>query len=142
MAKRNALIKEVEAKKFINSLAYKLKEISEFEMPKWAHYVKTSAAKQRPPEKDWWHTRAASILRKIYVKGVIGVERLRSEYSSKKSRGAKPERVYKTSGKIIRTILQQAEKAGFIEKRKENRLGRQLTRKGLAFMNEVIEKVK
>ncbi|MBU2496817.1 MAG: 40S ribosomal protein S19 [Nanoarchaeota archaeon] len=142
MAKSKILIREVEAKKFIDTLASKLKEIPEFEIPKWAIFVKTSAAKQRPPEKEWWHTRAASILRKVYVKGTIGTERLRSEYSSKKSRGAKPERVYKASGKIIRTILQQAEKAGLLEKRKDGKLGRQLTKKGLEFMNQVIENVK
>lgn len=142
MAQSKALIRQVEAKKFIDSLAYKLKEIPEFEMPKWAHFVKTSAAKSRPPEEEWWHIRAASILRKIYLKGVIGTEKLRGIYSSKKERGAKPERVYKAGGKIIRTIFNQAEKAGFVEKRKEGKLGRQLTKKGLGFLNQIIDGVK
>lgn len=143
MAQSKALIHEVEAEKFIVSLADKLKTIPEFEQPKWAYFVKTSAAKERPPQEEWWHIRAASILRKIYLKGVIGVERLKGQYSSKKDRGAKPERVYKTSGKIIRTILQQAEKAGFIEKRdKDDNPGRQLSKKGLEIMNQVIQEVR
>ncbi|OYT41179.1 30S ribosomal protein S19e [Candidatus Pacearchaeota archaeon ex4484_26] len=141
MAQSKALIKQVEAKKFIDSLATKLKEMPEFEVPEWAHFVKTSAAKSRPPQEEWWHIRVASVLRKIYLKGVIGVERLRGIYSSKKERGAKPERVHKAGGKIIRTILQQAEKASFVEKRKEGKRGRQLTKKGLEFMNQVINEI-
>jgi len=77
MAQNKALIHQVDAAKFISSLAPKLKEIPEFKMPEWAHFVKTSAAKERPAEGDWWYIRAASILRKIYLKGVIGVEKLR-----------------------------------------------------------------
>lgn len=143
MAKSKALIHEVDAAEFIASLASRLKELKEFEMPYWASFVKTSAGKVRPPHSvDWWYIRAASILRKIYVNGVMGVERLRREYSNKKSRGAKPERVYKSGGKIIRTILQQAENAGFVEKRKEGKLGRQLTKKGLEFLNKIIEEIK
>ncbi len=142
MAQSKALIHQVDAKKFIDSLASKLKEMPEFEMPQWARFVKTSAAKERPPQEDWWHIRAASILRKVYQSGVVGIEKLRGKYTSKKDRGAKPERVYKAGGKIIRTALQQAEKAGFVEKRKEGKLGRQLTKKGLEFLNKVIEEVK
>ena len=34
--------------------------------PIWASFVKTGSHADRPPhEKDWWHTRCASILRKI-----------------------------------------------------------------------------
>ena len=140
MAKGKAVIHEVEAGKFVNLLATELKEIPEFKMPDWALYVKTSAAKARPPKQGWWYIRTASILRKVYVKGTIGVEKLRAAYSSKKSRGHKKERVYKAGGKIIRTILQQSEKAGFLEKRKDGKLGRQLTKQGLDFLNKVIEK--
>lgn len=142
MAQSKALIHQVDIRKFIDSLASKLKEIPEFEMPEWARFVKTSAAKQRPPQDEWWHIRAASILRKIYLKGVVGVEKLRGQYSSKKNMGVKPERVYKSGGKIIRTILQQAETAGFVEKRKEGKLGRQLTKKGLEIMNKIIQEEK
>ncbi len=143
MAQSKALIHQVQAERFINSMASKLQAVPEFSIPEWALYVKTSAGKARPPyEKNWWQMRAASILRKIYAKGTIGVEKLRKEYTTKKNMGHKPERVYKAGGKVIRTILQQAEKAGFLEKRKEGRLGRQLTKKGLEFMNEVITQTK
>ena len=38
-------------------------------------------APTRPPhERDWWHTRCASLLRKIYLNGPIGVGRLCAKY--------------------------------------------------------------
>ena len=140
---KGALIHEVDAGKFLDSLATKLMEIPEFKMPNWAEFVKTGAAKERLPQSnDWWYKRAASILRKLYVKGVIGVERLSAEYSHKKNRGVKPERVYKGGRKIIRAILQQAEAAGFVEKRQDSNPGRQLTKNGLVFLNKVVSEVR
>ena len=53
----------------------------------------------------------------------------------------KPERFRKASGKMIRTMLQQAEAAGLLEKFLEvvkgKRLGRQLTAKGKEFLEGV-----
>ncbi|MEM2784939.1 MAG: 40S ribosomal protein S19 [Candidatus Pacearchaeota archaeon] len=110
------LVHEIEPMKFILALASELKKMPEFKMPEWAMFVKTGAAKERPPEeKDWWYIRAASILRSVYIRGVVGVSRLRVKYGSRKNRGMRPEKFYKASGKIIRTILQQATKAGLVE---------------------------
>ena len=75
--------------------------------------------------------------------GVVGVERLRTKYGSKKNRGMKPERFVKASGKILRTILQQADAAGFTEIAKDikgvrsKRPGRQLTQKGKEFLESI-----
>jgi small subunit ribosomal protein S19e len=132
---------DVEAKTFIENLAKKIKEMKEFSMPEWAKYVKTSRGNERPPDNpDWWYYRAASILRKLYIKGVIGVERLRKEYKRRKRNKAYPASVYKAGGKIIRTILQQAEKAGFVEKVKEKK-GRQLTKKGKEFLEKLAKEI-
>lgn len=138
-----AIIYEVPPEKFIVELAERLKKIPEFEMPKWALFVKTSVAKERPPERrDWWYIRAASVLRTIYLKGIIGVSRLRAKYSSRKNRGMRPEKSYKASGKIIRVILQQATKAGFVELVKNKRVGRRLTKKGKEFLEKIAEEIK
>ena len=67
----------------------------EFEMPEWAAFVKTSTSKLRPPAEEWWHLRAASILRQIYLKGLLGVEKLRTKYGSKKDRGAKKSKFFR-----------------------------------------------
>jgi small subunit ribosomal protein S19e len=130
---------EVPAAEYNKKLAAKLKSMEEFKMPEWALFVKTGISKIRPPEdNEYWYARAASILRQIYKVGVVGVNRLRTKYGSKKNRGMKPEMFMKASGKIIRTILQQAEKAGFLEKVKEGkRFGRRLTKSGKDFLESI-----
>src|SRR3989344_2075109 len=91
-------------------LAEALKKENLFEKPDWVDFVKTSTHKKRPTtEPDFWHKRAASILRQIYIKEVVGVERLRTRYGGKKDRGVQPPEFRKSGGKIIRKILQQAE---------------------------------
>ncbi|MEM2956017.1 MAG: 30S ribosomal protein S19e [Candidatus Pacearchaeota archaeon] len=136
---------DIEPGKYVEALAKKLgeKEFLEFfEMPTWAYFVKTSAARARPPaESDWWLKRAASILRQVYIKGVIGVEKLRTRYGGRKDRGMRPKEFRKGSGKIIRTILQQAEKAGLLEKVKDKRSGRKLTKKGKQLLDAVAKEL-
>jgi small subunit ribosomal protein S19e len=129
-------VRSIEPAKYNNELAKALKEVDEFVAPEWISFVKTGANKQRPTvEVDFWHKRAASILRQMYIHGIVGVQRLRTRYGGRKDRGMKPPRFYKGSGKAIRLILQQAEKAGFVEKiKKDKKTGRQLTFKGRQFM--------
>jgi len=137
------LVHEIPSQKFIIALAEKLKAMEEFKTPEWAEFVKTGRSKERVPENDdWWYVRAASILRTVYVQGVVGVSRLRSKYGSRKNRGMRPEKFYKSSGKIIRVILQQAGKAGFVEHIKEKRTGRRLTKKGLNFLESLAKTLK
>lgn len=74
-------IYDMPADVFNKKLAEALNQIPDFEMPEWANYVKTSVARERPPvEEDWWHKRAASILRQIAIKEVVGVGRLKTRY--------------------------------------------------------------
>jgi small subunit ribosomal protein S19e len=130
-------IYELNAQEYNQKLAHALKHIPEFKEPEWAQFVKTSPSKERPTDDpDFWHKRAASILRQIYKNNVIGVNRLRTKYGSKKNRGMKPEKFVRSGGKIIRTILQQCDAAGFTEIAKaikgirRTKPGRQLTLKG------------
>ncbi len=122
-------------------LAEALKKMPEFKAPEWVSFVKSGPSRERPiDDEDFWHKRAASILRQIYIKNVVGVSRLRTRYGSKKNRGMKPEEFRKAGGKIIRTILQQADKAGLTEIAKDirgmrkMRPGRKLTAKGKEFL--------
>ncbi len=135
---------EINAQEYNLKLAEALKKIIEFKQPEWSEFVKSSPAKERPIEDpDFWYKRAASILRQIYRKKIIGVNRFRTKYGSKKDRGMKPERFKKAGGKIIRTILQQADAAGFTEiiknkkEKKEKKSGRQLTQKGKEFLEGI-----
>lgn len=125
-------------------LAEALKSVKEFEVPEWAAFVKSGPAKERPIEDpDFWYKRSASILRQIQIKGIVGVNRLRTKYGSKKDRGFQPDEFRRASGKIIRTILQQSDKAGFTELAKDikgvrsKRPGRQITDKGKKFLEAI-----
>ncbi len=121
----------IDPQKYNINLAEALKKVEEFKEPEWAAYVKTGSSKVRPPfDDDFWYKRSASILRQIYRKGDVGVNRLRTRYGSRKNRGNEPERFRKGSGKIIRVILQQAEQAGLLEKNPSKKGGRRLTAKG------------
>ncbi len=135
---------ELNSQEYNLKLAQALKQIPEFKQPEWAEFVKSGPSKERPIEdEDFWYKRSASILRQIYLKGIVGVNRLRTKYGSKKNRGMKPERFSKASGKIIRTILQQADKAELTEIAKpikgvrSKKPGRQLTQKGKEFLEEI-----
>ncbi len=135
---------EMDAQEFNLKLADALKKIPEFKAPEWVFFVKSGPSKERPiDDEDFWYKRSASILKNIYRKDSVGVERLRTKYGSKKNRGFKPEEFRKSSGKIIRTILQQSDKAGFTEIQKaikgirSKRPGRILTEKGKKFLEEL-----
>ncbi len=131
-------IRSIESGKYNIMLADALKKVKEFSKPEWIDFVKSSTHKQRPPaDPDFWYKRAASILRQIYIKGVVGVERLRSRYGGRKDRGVQPPEFRKAGGKLIRKILQQAESAGFVEKSKEKKAGRKLTAKGKDFLESI-----
>lgn len=132
---------ELPAQEYNKKLSEILKNMPEFTAPEWSFFVKTGLSKTRPPQDpDFWHQRAASILRQIYVKKVVGVNRLKTRYGGRKKRGVRPEHFARASGKIIRVILQQGEKAGLLEKTKEagKRAGRILTKQG----KELLEGVK
>ena len=137
-------IYEMDSQEYNLKLAEALKEVEEFEKPEWVQFVKSSSGKERPIEDaDFWYKRAASILRQIYKRKIVGVNRLRVKYGCKQDRGMRPEEFRKASGKIIRVILQQADSAGFTEIAKTikgvraRKPGRQLTEKGKKFLEEI-----
>ncbi len=135
---------EMNSQEYNLKLARALKKIPEFKQPEWSKFVKSSPSKERPiDDLNFWHKRAASILRQIYKKKIVGVNRLKTKYGSKKNRGMKPEAFRKDGGKIIRTILQQSDKAGFTEIARDikdvrsKKPGRQLTVKGKEFLEGI-----
>ncbi|MFX0054457.1 MAG: 30S ribosomal protein S19e [Promethearchaeota archaeon] len=120
----------------IRRLAQDLRSRDEIKPPEWALFAKTGAHKERSPDDpDWWYVRCASILRKVYLRGPIGTERLRIDYGGKKRRGAKPNKFHKGSGAIVRTALQQLERAGFIMK--QGKKGREMTNIGRSYMDKL-----
>jgi len=129
-----------EPMKLIERVAAYLKENRIIQPPPWAMFVKTGVHKERPPQNpDWWYIRAAAIMRKLYLRGPIGVSRLRSMYGGRHRRGHKPPKFAKGSGAIIRKILQQLEQAGLAEK--ADRRGRVLTSRGRELLEEAAKAV-
>ena len=128
---------DVPASKFIARLAKYLREnVDEVQPLPWASFAKTGMHVQNPPQNpDWWYTRSASILRKIYIHGPMGLEKLRADYGGRKNRGSKPNRVVKAGGSDIRKVMQQLEKAGLIQIAKPQ--GRSMSPKGRKLMQEV-----
>jgi len=135
---------ELNTNEYNLKLAEALKELPEIKEPEWAGFVKSGPAKERPiDDPDFWNKRTASILRQIYKRRVVGVNKLRTKYGSKKNRGYAPERFRKAGGKIIRTILQQTDASGLTEIAREikgvrgRKPGRQLTVKGKEFLEAI-----
>jgi small subunit ribosomal protein S19e len=135
-------IYDINPSELVAKAANELKKEKQVEIPEWAMTVKTGVGQERLPDSlDWWYMRSASVLRKIYVKGPIGVSKLRTYYGKKKNRGLKPEKFYKASGKIIRTILQQLETAGLVvQMEKGVHKGRVVTPKGVSFLDNLARK--
>jgi small subunit ribosomal protein S19e len=132
-------IRAIEPGKYNKLLAEAIKKIPEFKKPEWVDFVKTGAQKSRPNvEEDFWQKRAASILRQLYIHGIVGVQRLRSRYGGRKDRGMRPPEFVRAGGKIIRVLLQQSDSAGLTEKIKGKKAGRQLTKNG----RELLESIK
>ncbi len=131
---------DVPAYGLISKVAERLKKNEKCMPPKWAAYVKTGVHKELPPlDSDWWYIRCASILRRIYIDGPVGVERLRSVYGGRKNRGSRPERFLKGSGSIARKALRQLEDIEYVRTMKN---GRVISPQGRSFLDKIANEVK
>ena len=130
---------DVPASKFIEKLAKYLREnVDEVQPPAWASVAKTGAHVEKQPQNpNWWYIRGASVLRKVYINGPIGIEKLRADYGGRKDFGVKPEHAVKAGGSSVRKILQQLEMAGLIQTVRSQ--GRIMAPKGRKLLQEVAE---
>jgi len=131
---------DVPPNKLIDAVADELKTGDTVEPPEWSRYVKTGVHKVMPPvNPDWWYVRSASVLRRIYLDGPVGVSRLRTFYGGKYRRTTAGSSFVKGSGSILREVLQQLEKAGYVTKIKK---GRKITHTGQSFLDNTAHQVK
>ncbi len=125
---------DVPADLLIEKVAEEFKNNDKINSPAWSNFVKTGVHKERKPENaDWWYVRCASIIRRVYMDGPVGVMSLRTFYGGKKDRGVTPEVFKKGSGAIIRNALHQLEDAGLVEKVEG---GRVVSPKGRSFLDK------
>ena len=132
-----ANVYDINANKLIEKTAEELKKL--VKAPEYTMYVKTGAGNERPPaDKEWYYKRLAGVLRSVYLKGPLGVNRLRTKYGSKRNIGMDGKSVRKASGKILRNCLQQLEQLEFIKKgQKGLHKGRIITDKGKSFLDKL-----
>lgn len=130
---------DVPAQQFVEKLAKYLREnVDQVQPPAWAAFAKTGSHVERQPQSpDWWYTRAASILRKIYAHEPVGLQKLRADYGGRKGFRVRPNHAAKSGGSNIRKILQQLEAAELVQTAKPQ--GRKMTPKGRKLLQEVAD---
>lgn len=130
--------RDVPAEPLLESLKEHLK--GSLTAPPWTPFVKTGASRERAPtQPDWWFTRSASVLRRIYLDGPVGVSRLRTYYGGRRRRGSASAHFRPGSGNILRKSLQQMETLGLL--RSLPGRGRDLTPKGRALIDRLAREV-
>ena len=113
----SSTLRDVPASIFISTYATYLKNSGQIQLPSWVDIVKSGAHKTFSPiDSDWIFLRLASLVRKIYINGGLGVGSLRKIYGNKKKRGTEPAKKKLSSGKIIRLALKELERLKIIEK--------------------------
>ncbi len=132
---------DVPATQLIDEAAEVLSKNDAIQAPEWAPFVKTGVHKEKPPvDANWWTTRVAAVLRKVYLDGPIGTERLREHFGGFRDRGSKPNKAVKGSGSVARKALQQLEAAGLVQNVQAQ--GRIVTPEGRRLMDNAAHTVK
>jgi len=132
-------VHDVPAGKLIGLLAVEVRSMPGMSMPTWAKYAKTGSHAERPPQQaDWWFTRAASLLRKLYLNGPVGVGELESDYGGSKAVAYFPKHHRDAGGSAVRQVLKQLEQAELVAKTPK---GRVLTPKGTALLDRLSKQV-
>ena len=136
-------MKDAHPQKVVQILTIELRKDNSVKPPDWSRFIKTGVSAERPPiQSDWWFLRTAAVLRRIYLDGPVGTQRLRSYFGKKRRRGHKPAHHKRAGGKIIRAILQQLENAGYIQKTEKPKKGRILTPRGQRLMDKAMRMAK
>jgi len=114
---RPITVRDVSHEKFIAAYAKHLKRSGRVTVPKWVDLVKTGHFKElAPTNPDWYFIRVASLARKVYLKGGVGVGEYRKIYGGKINRGSRPSRHALASGAVIRHALKNLETLKVVEK--------------------------
>jgi len=130
---------DVPSGKLIPALAEQMKAVSTVQEPEWAKWVKTGSHAERPPnDSQWWFTRAASLMRKLYLHGPVGIGDLERAYGGSKALHYYPKHHRDAGGSNIRKILKQLEQAELVAKTPK---GRVLSPKGRAMLDKACKDV-
>ncbi len=136
---------DVPANKLINQVASFFKEKNIIKVPAYAPLVKTSRSNDcEPINPDYIFYKAAAICRKLYLTKSknLGVGSLRSMFSKKERRGSQPPKTFRAGGKIIRELVIQLKKAGYVsnygkDEEESTNYGLFLTKKGISEFDKI-----
>ena len=119
----------------IRTIAEELKKMEQMKPHASSLVVKSGVNTERPPmQDDFWYIRSAAILRRVYISGPVGTQRLRTVFGGKRNKGHKPSHHKPAGGKFIRMMLQQLDAAGLTRKVDKPKRGRMVTPKGQKFL--------
>jgi small subunit ribosomal protein S19e len=127
-------VREVPADLLIGKLTEDFSKMKKIEVPVWTEFLKSGVHREKSwMQEDWYYRRLASTLRKVYLRGNIGIQRLSEEYGGRKDNGSKPYHPAAGSRSIVRHILNQLQTLGLVEKKET---GRSVSPKGMAMLQK------
>jgi small subunit ribosomal protein S19e len=130
---------DVPPDRLIEALTNHLKRIPQIQPPQWSLFAKTGSHTQRPPSnREWWYIRAASILRKLYFHGPLGIGDLEVAYGGRKKNGYGLAHQRPSGSSSIRKCLAQLQAAGYVQKTPK---GRSLTPEGIRLCDKASTEV-
>ncbi|KAI8528840.1 small ribosomal subunit protein eS19x [Rhododendron vialii] len=133
-------VKDVSPHEFVKAYSSHLKRSGKMELPQWTDIVKTGTFKELAPyDPDWYYIRAASMARKIYLRGGLGVGAFRRIYGGSKRNGSRPPHFCKSSGSVARHILQQLQNMNIIDF--DAKGGRKITSSGQRDLDQVAGRI-
>ncbi|MHA1727762.1 MAG: 30S ribosomal protein S19e [Promethearchaeota archaeon] len=127
---------DVYANDLIEKVSEKLKEFPGIKAPEQLKFWKTASFKEISPidSENFWYIRCASLLRKLYIRKNVGVNKLRKEYGGRSRNNVHKKHFVRASGAIIRRCLQQLEATSLV-KISEGK-GRILTPSGISLLDK------
>ena len=132
-------VREVPPELLLKQLAEEFKKEKKLEVPDWTNYLKAGVHKEKAwDDPEWFYKRLASTLRKVYVKGPIGISKLSEEYGGRIDRGSQRYHPGKGSRYIVRQMLQTLEKLGYVKKDKK---GRTVSPQGTSILDKASKEV-
>ncbi|KAI3761289.1 hypothetical protein L1987_51701 [Smallanthus sonchifolius] len=133
-------VKDVSPHEFVKAYAAHLKRSGKMELPHWTDIVKTATFKELAPyDPDWYYIRAASMARKIYLRGGLGVGAFQRIYGGRKRNGSAPPHFCKSSGGVSRHILQRLQSMNIVDF--DSKGGRKITSNGRRDLDQVAGRV-
>ena len=143
--KKGVNVFDVASSQFLKKLATHLKDKRLVTPKPYTSLVKCSYSNELAPiDPDWFYTKAAAVARQIYVSksSTLGVGSLRRVFAKKARRGVNTNTTSLAGGRIMRDIVQQLRKAGFVEQYKSSEgatFGLLITKAGRSQMDKIAQ---